>query len=169
MAQLRQKRNKSELMCWVTETEFEIRKLRQRKRCHWKVLDRMAKDFKHWARKGKQVNRRKMRLQIPRLEKKSDWARLLSGRKNERGTMKRKATGQIRRFMRSSCWGKTRIFSAPQHNELGINKISSHQATERHQHFYRYFWCFHCLSCTQLQATLCENLLFPKSLLDQVL
>lgn len=77
--------------------------------------------------------------------------------------MKRKAIGQIRRFIRSSCWGKTKIFSAPDHNELGINKISRHQATERHQHFCRYFWCFHCLSRTQLQATLCENLFSVQS------
>lgn len=60
--------------------------------------------------------------------------------------------------MRRSCWGKTRIFSAPQPNELGINNISRHQATEMYQHFCRYFWCFHCLSCTQVQVTLCENL-----------
>lgn len=145
-------------MCWVTEAEFEVRKLRQRKRSHWKVLDTMAKDFKHWARKGKLMNWRGMRLQVTRLEKMSDWARLLGGRKNERGTMKRKAIGQIRRFMRSSCWGKNRIFSASQHNELGIYKISRHQATEMHQHFCRYFWCFHCLSCTQVQVTLSENL-----------
>lgn len=50
-------------------------------------------------------------------------------------TKKKKAIGQIQSFIKSSCSGKTKIFSAPEQNELGINKISSHQATGGHYNF----------------------------------